>query len=326
MILEAASEQAQSQTKQAQITAILAVKPLHPIIPQRTHAQIDDPQIGQARRDQQTTEPFGVAQMAFVDMEPTTFLVGEEGFDMHSLFVHLQRHIQVAHSRDQIERLLVLLLPDSQNTDRTVLLSGHPGRCDRNHLATWRPQIAQRELNATGADADVGGRAADVVPHSATKVGLQCRPVKLAVAQEDHRRTRWHDLLDLRKQLAVGLLRKMAFGPAHDYPAEWQGAPVVDDTQHQGNATTPNHTAIHHQQDRLVCQPSEQLLRDRQKPAIDGLAVVFEEAAKTLDDTLLLCTITGRVVGDGGQVRVFTARQSTDQGHQRIESLSGNSD
>jgi len=78
VILEAAGQQPQPQTKQAQITAVLTVEPLHPILAHRTDAQVDDPHIRQAAGDQQPTEPFGVTQMAFVDMEAATRQVGEK--------------------------------------------------------------------------------------------------------------------------------------------------------------------------------------------------------------------------------------------------------
>ena len=113
----------------------------------------------------------------------------------------------------------------------------------------------------------------------------------------------------------------MTFGAADDQPAERQGAPVIDHTQHQGQAAAPDHTPVHHQLNGLGCQSRQQFLGDRQKPAIDGLAVVFEPAAKAIDDALLLRAIAGRMVGDVRQVRVPPARQPTDQGHQRIEML-----
>ena len=48
MILKAAREQPQSQAKAAQITAILPMELVQPIIPQSTAAEIHNPEIGQA--------------------------------------------------------------------------------------------------------------------------------------------------------------------------------------------------------------------------------------------------------------------------------------
>src|SRR5881409_1919240 len=75
MILEATRQQPQSQSKEAQITAVLTMEHSHPIRAHRTDAQIDDPQIGQARRDQQPTHSLRIAEMTFMDVEPATFLV-----------------------------------------------------------------------------------------------------------------------------------------------------------------------------------------------------------------------------------------------------------
>src|SRR6266545_4924199 len=79
MILEGAGEQPQPQTKQAEITAILTVQPLHPLIGHGTDAQIDDPHIRQTGGDQQPTQPIGVAEMAFMDLKAATFQVREIG-------------------------------------------------------------------------------------------------------------------------------------------------------------------------------------------------------------------------------------------------------
>src|SRR5215216_4049165 len=119
----------------------------------------------------------------------------------------------------------------------------------------------------------------------------------------------------------MGLLRKMAFGAAHHQPAQRQGAPVIDHTQHQGNATTPDQAAIHHDLKRLRRQCTQQLLGDGRKPAIDGVAVIFDEAAKSLNHTLLLCAIARCVVGTGGQMCVFAADQTADQCRQGVEML-----
>src|SRR6266508_3910530 len=321
MILEGAGEQPQPQTKQAEITAVLTVQPLHPLIAHGTDAQIDDPQIRQAGSNQQPTEPGGVAEMAFMDLKAATFQVREKGLDMWAQFVQLQGQIEIRHIRDQIDRFLVLRLPDRQDADQTVLLGGQRGRTHREQLAARRPQITDVERHTAGAEQEVGSRAADVLPLSVAQVGLQFGAVKLTIAQEGHSRALWHDLLDLREQLLMHGHTQMTFGPANDYPAERQGTPVIDHTQHQGNAAAPDHTAVDHQLDRLCRQRLQQLLRHRQKPAVDRLAVVFEPAAKAIDDTLLFGATAGGMVGDRGQVRVSPASQPTDQGHQGIQLL-----
>src|SRR5689334_1814830 len=115
MLLEGTSQQPQPQTKQAQIAPILTVKPLHPLILYGTHTQIHQPEIRQATGDQQPTQPFGVAEMAFVDLKAATFQVREKGLDMWSQLVQLHSQIQIRQCGDQINRLLELRFPESQD-------------------------------------------------------------------------------------------------------------------------------------------------------------------------------------------------------------------
>src|SRR6266498_2212421 len=142
--------------------------------------------------------------MALVDLEPATFLVGEEGFDMRSLFVQLHGQIQIGHICDQIEWLLVGLLPERQETDGAILLGRHPGRSDGKTLTLRRSQVANVEAYATGSDQNVRGGATDIAPVSFTQISLQLDTIKLAVAQEGDLGSLGHDRLDLGKQRTMG--------------------------------------------------------------------------------------------------------------------------
>jgi len=51
------------------------------------NTEVDHPDISQASGNQQTCQPLRMAQVAFVEMEPATFLVGEESFDEEALLV-----------------------------------------------------------------------------------------------------------------------------------------------------------------------------------------------------------------------------------------------
>src|SRR5262245_20492523 len=188
MILERAGQQPQAQAKQAQITAVLTMEYAHPIILHCTHAQIDNPHIGQARRDQQSRHSLGIAEMTFLDVKPATFLVREEGFDMWAFLVQLYSLVQIAHSRDQIERLLILFLPERQDAERAILQGGHPSWSNRQQFAATWPQIAYVEANPTGRDQNVRGAATDIAPVQFAQIGLQLDTVELAIAQEGHLR------------------------------------------------------------------------------------------------------------------------------------------
>src|SRR5439155_26618670 len=134
-----------------------------PVLLCRTDPQIDEPEIGQARRDQQTRHSLRVAEMTFMDVEPTAFLVGEEGLNMFALFVELYGCIQIIEVGDQIERLIVLLLPERQECNRAILVGGHPRRSNRQELPLRRPQITDVEAHATRAEQNVRCGATDIV-------------------------------------------------------------------------------------------------------------------------------------------------------------------
>jgi hypothetical protein len=52
MIREAAGQQAQSETTQAEIAPVLPMEPFHPVIAHGTDTEVHDPEIRQARRNQ----------------------------------------------------------------------------------------------------------------------------------------------------------------------------------------------------------------------------------------------------------------------------------
>src|SRR3954451_1068244 len=95
MIFEASGQQPQSEAKETQIAAILPMQLAHPISARGTDAQIDDPEIGQTRRDQQTAQALRVAQMTFVNLEPATFLIRKEGLDLWARLVVLHSRVQI---------------------------------------------------------------------------------------------------------------------------------------------------------------------------------------------------------------------------------------
>ena len=82
-----------------------------PVVPEGTDPQIDDPQVGQTRGDQQPTEARRVAQVALVQVEAPALLVGEEGLDMGAFPVVGDGGIQIAQVRHQVERVLGTAAP-----------------------------------------------------------------------------------------------------------------------------------------------------------------------------------------------------------------------
>jgi site-specific DNA recombinase len=71
-------------------------------------------------------------------------------FNMWPFLVQRNRHIQIAQGGDQIERFLVLLLPNCQHCDWTVRLCRHPSRCNCQQFSAWRPKVADMEAHPVG--------------------------------------------------------------------------------------------------------------------------------------------------------------------------------
>ena len=74
---------------------------LDPIFSNGDDAQIDDPQIGQTGGDHEDTQALWIRQMAFVEIKPTAFLVGEKGFDLKTFFVPINGFVRQFEIGDQ---------------------------------------------------------------------------------------------------------------------------------------------------------------------------------------------------------------------------------
>ena len=74
---------------------------LEPIISNGEDAQIDDPQIGQTSGNHQDAQALWIRQMAFVEIKPTAFLVGEKGFDLKTFFVPINGFVRQFEIGDQ---------------------------------------------------------------------------------------------------------------------------------------------------------------------------------------------------------------------------------
>jgi len=83
-------QEAQPQLEQAQIATVTTMNLRCPAVRLGDSAQIHDPQVGEAGGQHQAQDPRGVAHMAFVQLKPSAFLVGKEGFNVRA-FVILSR-------------------------------------------------------------------------------------------------------------------------------------------------------------------------------------------------------------------------------------------
>ena len=118
---------------------------MHPLLPriaQCTHSQIDQPDVGRARGDQQSAHPHRITQMALVKLEPSALPVGQEGFDVGSRAVERAGRYQVNQVRHQKDWLFICLFPQPQNRHRPRLLRRHKHRPDPQLLADFPAGIS----------------------------------------------------------------------------------------------------------------------------------------------------------------------------------------
>src|SRR5919108_1718259 len=81
-------QQSQSELEQTEVTAVATMDNAVPAVVLTERPQINDPDVGQAGRHQHAREARGVYQMRCVEMEATTFLVREKGFDPKPFGIH----------------------------------------------------------------------------------------------------------------------------------------------------------------------------------------------------------------------------------------------
>jgi hypothetical protein len=79
-------------------------------------------------------------------VKAATFLVGKEGFKMRPFPIPGQGRRRVRHVRDQVQRLLIRILPHGQDADWTILLRREPGWLDGQFRTTLRRHRADGEL------------------------------------------------------------------------------------------------------------------------------------------------------------------------------------
>ena len=100
-------QQGQTEAKQAPITAIRAMNGFYPVVSHSNAAQVDDPQVSQASGDHQIAQALRIRQVTFVQEEPTAFFVGEERFDLKTLFVPVKGFIgqfEIGHQIDGMSK------------------------------------------------------------------------------------------------------------------------------------------------------------------------------------------------------------------------------
>src|SRR5712691_3098865 len=86
--------------------------------------EIDDPNRGETRSNEQTREALRIGKMRWMQMEAPTFLIREKRLDPKSLGIHATRFLCGSHIGDQRERLLISLCPATEQHNRTIIFPG----------------------------------------------------------------------------------------------------------------------------------------------------------------------------------------------------------
>ena len=172
MFIQEVLEQAQAKLEQAQITTICAVNDNDPILKYGQRAQEDDPNVSQASRDHQAREPRRIRDVAFVEIEATAFLVGEEGLNSIPFAVPVTGFINQLQVRDEIYRLFVFRVPSGNGQDWAVGLKRekHVGYTDA--LSTLDAQIFKSEPFVIGTQLGILGHTTRVQPLEGFQCGL----------------------------------------------------------------------------------------------------------------------------------------------------------
>ncbi len=93
---------ADTDLKQAQITPIGAMKLCDPIMRLGEHGDLMNPEIGQTGGQQQPRQALRLREMAFVDMQPTTFMVGKQTLNPKAHAIALRCVVGILQRRDQL--------------------------------------------------------------------------------------------------------------------------------------------------------------------------------------------------------------------------------
>ena len=182
-MVEQIGQEPQAELEQAQVTAVRPMNDGQPVVIVGHRAQANDPQIGQAGGDQQSTDLLRIAHMAAVDLKTPAFLVRKEGFDVHPFAVPLAGARTTGHVAYQINRLGRVRLPPGHDHHRAVGRRGEADILAVEVLPARHAQIRQGQPLRLALDENVFRGAADVLPVIAGHFCLQLRAIEFAVSR-----------------------------------------------------------------------------------------------------------------------------------------------
>src|SRR5712691_4203887 len=252
--------------------------------------------------------------MRFMQMESTTFLVREKGLDPKAFRIQATCLVCRGYIREQIERVFIPFCPATEKHNRAIGVFRHADIRSRDEgpwLDTGCHGVATEAL-AVPHDDDITPRPDYIGPVILLHRVRETRPIKCAIAQQDHLRPCRYPLLDLCEQGQMPLLGKMSLLARAHQPCNRQCAAFVDHMQHPGDTPTPYDTAISHQDQRLQRQMPQQDFGERDKIPFLRDMVVPKPSGKAFDTALGLSPI-GHVRGNFGQLRALAPHDTTNE-------------
>ena len=99
MLVQEVPKQVQAEWEQAQVTAIGAVYDLDPVVVLGNHAQVDDPDVGQASGNHQTGQSARSRDVALVKAESSAYLLREAGLNSKPFRVPVASLLHQFHRR-----------------------------------------------------------------------------------------------------------------------------------------------------------------------------------------------------------------------------------
>ena len=310
-------KQAQTQLKEAQIAPLGAMNQFAPLVSPSQHAQIDNPDVRQTRRNHQAGQTWRVAQMALVQMKPPTLLVREERLNPRPFPIPLARFFDRREVGQEINRFIIALLPprNRMHGPITLIAQGHRGQTDQ--FTRLDADTFKAEFLVRLAQNDVLGGAADIVPPVGVNGALQLHPIELPVAQEDHLCPSGNQGVDLFQQGEVGVFGKVSLASLDDQPSDGQRPLLVDHADHQGQTAAPNGAPVHDQAEGTGCQTTQQGLDEGQEIDLGLHLLVVNPAREAFGSTVWM-----RAIGDMAryqrQVRTPAPHDATDQPGQGV--------
>jgi hypothetical protein len=318
MFIQEMIEQIQAELEETQVAAVSAVNNLDPVVPLGNHAQIDDPDVGQASSDQQAGQARRVRDMTSVQVEPSALLVGEESLNPVSFGVPVTSFFGQFHIRDQVDGLFVSGFPPGNGLHWAVGLKGE-GHIGQTNAFPWLyTDFVEGESVALCPQLGILGRAADVFPPVGIDSSLEGDTIELSITEEDHVSLFRYYLVDSFQQPHVRLFREMALVPGNDDPSNGQRAFLVDHADHQYQALAPCFAAVYGQEQWAVgSQAFQQCISVGQEVDLSVYPLVLHPAVESLDTALPLGSVRS-LASNRGQIGAPATHDAADERSQCV--------